>query len=160
VARIAEVLSFRRVVDENGNAAEVQCDLGGGDIVTAEVFLPPGSDEQPLPGDFAFLVEGPGTGNWVATGFIDPLLAGTAGPGERVLFSRSAPGVIASKIHLKADGTIDINDGAVVLGIDGTLTVTNDVVGGGKSLKTHVHGYIDNTGDPPVPTPSQTDPPS
>jgi hypothetical protein len=139
VGRIGEVLSFRRFEDERGHMTEVQVDLGGGDTVTAEVFLGPGNDEQPLPGDWAFLLEGPGTGEWIAVGFADTQLTGTAGPGERIIFSRSAPGVMAAKIHLKADGSIDINDGKAVLGVDGILTVPEDVVGGGKSLKIHTH---------------------
>lgn len=141
MGRIGEVLSFRRIDDDRGNVAEVTVDIGDPtNPVTAEVYLPPGSDEHPLPGDQAFLIEGPGTGNWVAVGFADTKLAGLAAAGERIIYSRSAPGVIAAKIHLKADGSIDINDGAAVLGADGILTVPNDVVGGGISLATHTHG--------------------
>lgn len=140
MGRIGKVLSFRRVADERGHVDEVSVDIGSASPVTAEVFLPVGIDEQPLEGDDAFLVEGPGSGEWIAVGFRDTKLAGTAGPGELVRFSRSAPGTIAAKIHLKSDGSIDINDGVAVLGADGTLTVPEDVVGGGKSLATHTHG--------------------
>lgn len=171
MGRIGEVLSFRRVSDENGNAAEVQVDLGGGDIVTAEVFLGPGDDEHPLAGDSAFLVEGPGTGGYVAVGFLDPKLPGTAGPGERIWFSRSGPGSMAAKIHAKSDGSVVIND-TVTIAPDGSISATSletsgdidaggtvsapEVAAGGVGMAAHVHPVIalgSPSGGPQAPSP-------
>jgi hypothetical protein len=111
VARVAKVISYTRDTDERGNVAEVKCDLGG-NTVTAEHYAPPGDDAYPLPGDFVLLVPGDGTGNWLAQGFMDPQLAGEAAAGERIIYSRSAPGVMAAKLHLKADGTVEISNAA------------------------------------------------
>jgi hypothetical protein len=143
VGRIGEVLTFRRIEDERGNVAEVTVDIGDpNNPVTAEVYLPPGSDEHPLPGDEAFLIEGPGTGNWIAVGFADTKLAGTAEPGERIIFSRSAPGVIAAKIHLKADGSVVVN-GTVTISPSGAVSADGEVTamasGSGVTLSQHIH---------------------
>ena len=69
-----------------------------------------------------------------------------------------------NKVHLKADGTLDVIATTKVqitsplvsmsgnLQVTGTITATVDVVGGGKSLKTHTHSGVafggSNTGAP------------
>lgn len=139
-ATIGTVLDFEQRSEAGIQWAEVKVDLGGEDPVTAIYYPPAGFDEWPLPGDSALLVDGPGSGLWYCVGFRDPKLPPPAsGEGETVFYSRSAPGVIAAKLTLKTDGSVDLNDGAAVLGADGVLTVAADVVGGGKSLKTHIH---------------------
>lgn len=62
----------------------------------------------------------------------------------------------ATSITLSATG-INIS-GAITT--DNTITATGDVLGAGVSLSTHTHGYIDNIGAPPVPTPSVTQGPN
>lgn len=161
VGTIGEVLSFEQRSENGVQWAEVKVDLGGENIVTADYYPPPGFEAWPLPGDFAFLADGPGSGNWICTGFRDPKLDPVVtAKGEVAFYSRSAPGVVASKVILKTDGSIDWNDGAVVLGADGVLTIDADAVAAGVSVSGHTHGYIDSVGDPPVTTPSETDPPS
>lgn len=146
MGRIGLVLGFER----RGRSSEVKVDLGGNNVVTATYYGPPGDDAYPLKGDYAFLTPAPGTGKWVAEGFADPKIAGEAGEGERIVYSRSAPGVIAAKIHLKRDGSVVINDKAIISPSGDDITVD------GISLKSHKHGYIDSQGDPPVPVPSDT----
>jgi|SRR6478609_5935884 len=136
----AIVLEYVQTTTEDGaHVGEAKCDLGGEQLVTARYYSPPGYDTHPLPGDTALLVPAGGKGNWAAVGFLDPGIAPETEPGEVLFYSRSAPGTIAAKLLLKADGSIVLNDGAAVLGADGVLTVPEDVVGGGKSLKTHTH---------------------
>lgn len=155
MSTIAEVLEFTRSVDSNGfNVSEAKCDLGGGNIVTAVHYSPPGDDAHPLAGDFAILVEGGGQGNWIAVGFIDPQLAPSAGPGEKIVYSRSAPGVIASKIHLKADGSVVIND-AVTITSSGAVQANGEVTAMAAavpvSLSTHQHPTGVGPSGPPTP---------
>src|SRR5690606_15620971 len=90
------------------NVREVKADLGGGDVVTADLMLPPGDDAEPLPGDFVELVGGSGTGSAVAVGFFDPKNEGTAGSGERRIYARDADGAPVAAVWCKADGSIEI----------------------------------------------------
>lgn len=141
MGRSGIVLSFSKVVVEGINFGEVKVDIGGAAPITAMCFFPPGTSDWPLPGDTAALVQGPRSGEWVAVGFQDPNLAPpVTAPGERAIYSRSAPGVIAAKILLKADGSVDINDGQFVFA-NGTATAQTDFVSGTKSGATHTHGY-------------------
>ena len=136
--------------------SEVKVDLGGNNVVTAVYYPDLCEDAFPFEGDYAFVESSAGRGNWVATGFLDPKLAPLAqNAGERVVFSRSAQGVVAAKLHLKTDGTIVVNDGAVVIGADGSITTEGsitaqgDVTANGEvtakadtvpiPLSTHVH---------------------
>lgn len=139
MGRIGVVLSFTRVSNPFGS--EVKVDIGGGDIVTADVFLPPGCDDHPLPGDYALLVPGPGTGSYYAIGFSDPTLQLDAAAGESVRYSRSAPGVIGTALRLRANGTaaIELASGTIELSAAGGITAPADVVGAGKSLSMHTH---------------------
>ena len=52
-------------------------------------------------------------------------------------------------VRLKSDGTIEIKGNTTILG---SLTVTGDVVGAGKSLSTHTHGGV-QTGNGSTGTP-------
>lgn len=150
MGRIAELLEYTRVSEEGITIGEVKVDCGGGDIVTAMHYAPPGDDSHPLPGDLVFLQDSAGTGNFVAVGFVDPKIIPEAEPGERIIFSRSGPGQIAAKIHLKANGSVVINDKVEIspegdvstsgdVSSDGTVTGAIDCVGGGISSKGHMH---------------------
>jgi hypothetical protein len=108
VGRIGELKSFRRVATDNAsNLSEAQVDLGGGYIVTARHFSLPGDDSFPLPGEFVLCSQV--GAEWIAHAFIDPEFAPLAESGERVLTSRSALGAVAAKVHLKSNGTTEVN---------------------------------------------------
>lgn len=151
VSRIAEVSA----VEADGN---VKCDLGGDDALIADHFADGGDDCPPLAGDFVALDDGPGTGTKQATGYHDPsdVTARQAAPGEKRIYSRAGPGVLAATLWLKADGTIVIQSelapagGTFEIGVDGVVTINGDaqidatgeviakVSGGGVKLSTHL----------------------
>lgn len=146
MGRTGTVLSFEKRTDEGVKFAEVKVDIGGGDVVTA-VYMPPlGESDWPFPGDDAALIQAPGTGNWICVGFNDPTLEQPASaPGEKVVFSRLAPGVIAAKMVLKTNGDVVFNDNITLKKATGTLEVNGDVVAAAAlpatsvGLLTHVH---------------------
>ena len=162
MGRIAEVLSSRRVHDEDGHGLDVQCDPTGGAIVTAPVFTPPGVDAVPLPGDFAALEDSAGAGAEQTTGFADVRAAGKAGAGEVRIYARRADGSMAIELWLKADGTLVIGSGGDVTINGVTITASGEIRAPGEvtamastpatsvGLSTHLHGS--NTGPTTPPT--------
>lgn len=153
MARVGEILEYKRTETDSGVAiSDVQVDLGGGNIVTARHYQAPGDDSYPLVGEYALCVE---TGSeYTVVGFIDPQLTYEAEEGERLLFSRSALGQIKAKLHLKADGSVVINE-TVTIDPDGNITtdgtidaagaissdgeVTAMAAGPGITLSQHLH---------------------
>ena len=127
MGRNGVVLSFEQRNENGVRYGEAKVDLGGGNVITATYFPPAGFDSWPLPGDVAALENSSGTGAWQATGFLDtkitPLVANS---GEVVFYSRSAPGVIAASVLMKADGSVVIN-GKVTISPDGTIVVNDSV---------------------------------
>lgn len=91
--------------------AEVKADTGGGELITAELFLSPGVDALPLPGDSAQFVPGRRTGGWVCLGVIDTAKAPAVVNGEAELYGRSSGGARVSSVRVKADGSVVINEG-------------------------------------------------
>ena len=162
MGRIGEVLSSRRVHDEDGHGLDVQCDPTGGAIVTAPVFGPSGTDAVPLPGDFAALEDSAGAGAEQATGFANVKIEGKAGPGEHRIYARRADGSLAIELWLKSDGTLVIGSGGDVTINGVTITAQGEIRAPGEvtamasspatqvGLSTHVHGS--NTGPTTPPT--------
>jgi hypothetical protein len=105
---VGEVLSSENVTEEGGaHAVDIKVDLGGGDVVDAELFQPAGFDAKPLPGDAAAHREGDG-GRPQALGFSDPKNASKAAPGEVRVYARSPDGTPVSEIWMKGDGSVEI----------------------------------------------------
>jgi len=102
------IASERRVADDGTPITDIQVDAGAGDILTAELYQPPGVDSLPLPGDSVLLQEAPGTGGKAAIGFDDPLNPGVAADGEHRGYSRKADGTPAAEYWLKANGDVVI----------------------------------------------------
>jgi len=164
MGRLAVVLSFFRTLRNGANVSDVKVDPGGGANATAEHFSSSGDDSQPLPGDYALLVGSTGEGREEVSGYIDPLNAGTAAPGEKRIYARStSTGDVVASLWLKNTGEVVCSNAAggsfgldaagqfivngVVVDLAGLLTATdvtattNDV-----TLSTHNHG-----GSPPTP---------
>lgn len=164
MGRIGVVLSFEQRTIAGVSFGEVKVDFGGDDSTTCPYYPPTGSDSYPLAGDLAFCAEAPGGGGYVVTGTLDPALGVLSAEGEAVMYSRSASGELAAIVRLKADGTVDLNDGALVLKPDGTLENGGDVKAGSVSLQNHTHGYVNDIftvpDGPSVPTDSTTEKPS
>lgn len=145
---IATVLEWLRASADGESYREATCDPGDGANLTPQVAFPPGFDAEGLPGDLAVLVEIGGGKTTVA--FVDPKISPLAGAGEVVLFSRSAPGAVAGKIHLKADGTIDLN--GVTISTSGEITAPGEITAMGLiPLSTHKHPTGVGPSGPPTP---------
>lgn len=111
MGRIGTVKSFARVTRNGEKTCEVVADMGGRDIVTADVYASGGVDAPPVPGDLVVLVPGPGTGGRVAVGFIDTSREGVADAGEVVVVARDANGDVVSTVTQSSDGVVRIDNG-------------------------------------------------
>lgn len=108
--------SFTRVTRNDVKVTDVKCAPGGNADITVEHFSDSGDDAHPLPDDYLFVVEAPGTGRWVAVGYIDTVNDPKATPGEKRMYSRNIDGQPVTEIWLKSDGTIAIyGDGDIEL---------------------------------------------
>lgn len=125
---VAEVLEFLRSTVEGVQAPEVKADRGGGDTVTGYHFAAPGDDSQPLAGDPAYFGDDTGTGNAQALAYQDPDSTPKAAAGEKRIYSRSGPGVLACDVWLKADGSVVIENasGSMTLAADGAITLATE----------------------------------
>lgn len=106
----------------------------------AVYFNVSGDDSAPVDGDEVVIYD-LGGGFKVAMKTFDTLTP-TAAAGERRLYSRDSAGAVASYIHMKADGSIDINAPAGLnitadTDITGTLTVSGII----KSLVDIIADY-------------------
>jgi phage gp45-like len=118
------------------------------------LYLPYGMSANPVPSASAdmLVLEIAGSSDNLA-GFLDDwglriqgLAQGEYGwqdrNGQQIIF-REGGIVITASLGLTINGNVTVN---------GTLTATTDVVGGGKSLKSHIHGGVTpgggNTGAP------------
>jgi hypothetical protein len=170
VGFLGTVIAFERAVVDGAQAPECRVDRDGDETATAHHFTAPGDDAPPLTGDLAYLGDDAGAGAAHAVGYQDPATAGVAAGGERRIYSRSGPGVVAAEVWLKADGTIiarGVAAGAVLeLGPDGSGRVGNalgelavDAVGnvtwttalGTNGAATHSHSTPFGPSGPPIP---------
>lgn len=105
---IGTVLEFLRTTVDDVPVTDIKVDPGGGPNLTGELFQGAGDDARALPTDRVHLVEIPGTGRYIAIGFLDPVNEPTALEGERRLYSRDADGVIQVTIRLTNDGFVHL----------------------------------------------------
>ena len=157
---IAEVLAFDRVED---GGSVVKVDVGGSVPETCEHFADSGDDAQPLPGDFVALGDSPGAGAEQVTGYSDSTEK-KAGAGEKRIYARTAAGVLAAEIWLKANGDVEITSlaagGAITLnGVridqDGNITTPGDLTVMSETapvtVSTHLHPTAMGPSGPPTP---------
>jgi hypothetical protein len=94
--------------------------------VQAQLYLSPGDDSFPLPGDRTILIAIDGSGNYIAVGLwtdTDKDLI----KGEKYLFSRDDDGNIVSSIYLQNDGKLDIiTDDILNIESAENITITGD----------------------------------
>ena len=76
-----------------------------------------GDDAPPLPDDRVVLVDIEGTGNACSVAAL--VKSQGAEPGEKLIYSRDSDGNLVAKIHLKKDGSIEIQT-------SGEFTITAD----------------------------------
>ncbi len=157
MGQLGIIEAIKKTVKQGIQYLESQISLGGFQRKTASIALPPGEDSQPLPKDYAAIMETGKSGQSVALGFIDSKNPLTAGPGEKILYARNGSGSVACSIQLKSDGTIILNSTEVTIN-GARITENGDVItAGGISLKNHTHNQANDSGgnieaptDPPL----------
>lgn len=144
--------------DDNGPAAKIE--IYKNDNINSRIFLPPGVDARPLDGDIGFSQDSEDTeGAMDVLGFNDPKNEPVAKKGEFKIYSRDSSGNIKASIHLKADGSIEINAPAGLkisanTEITGTLTVSGiiksmvDIIAdfSATAIKLLTHFHLGNLG--------------
>jgi len=157
---IARVKRFFRAENSVGaKVNEAVVDPGGGANLTAEVFQPAGDDAQPLPTDYAILLEFLRTGSVGVVGYADPLNVHISEEGEKRIYSRDSAGAIKAEVYLKKDGVIEAKNanGTIKIFTDGQIKVSNangsiDMVAAGDitingDIQIDTSGNISMTGD-------------
>lgn len=165
---LGAVVAFERATVDGAQAPEVRVDRDGDEVATGHHFAPPGDDSPPLPGDLAYLGDDTGAGVAQAIGYQDPATPGEAAPGDKRLYARSGPGVVAVSLWLKGDGTLvatNVAGGVLELGPDGSGRVGNalgelavDAAGnvtwttplGTNGAATHAHATPFGPSGPPI----------
>lgn len=124
---------------DGDSARELTIDPQGASGSTAQAMFPSGYDAQGFPEDYAVVVDI--GGGKVSVAYLDPKLSHLAGPGEVVIVSRSAPGIVAAKLHLKSNGTVSINGVEITksgeLKAPGEISAMNSTAP--VKLSTHMH---------------------
>jgi hypothetical protein len=148
---LGEVVEFVRVITNGQQTPEAKIDLGADDAATAGHFSAVGDDSYPLLGDLVYLGDGTGAGSAEILGYQDPTTLPKATAGEKRIYSRSGPGVVACEVHLKSDGTVVVSNtlGRLELLPDGNVTVTTPL--GSYGVATHVHGSPFGPTTAPIP---------
>lgn len=125
MGRLATVLAIVRTIRNGGNVTDVTANIGGNFNVTELHTSAPGDDSQPLPGDYAALMEVAGSGQGLVVGYMDPLNVGAAGPGEKRIYARDAAGAAVNAVWLRSDGSLGMFNagGSVVLAASGVVTI-------------------------------------
>jgi hypothetical protein len=163
------VQAFARATVAGAQAPELTLERDGEETLTALALGPPGDDSPPLPGDLAYLGDDAGAGAAQALGYQDPETPGEAEPGEKRLYSRSGPGVVAASVFLKRDGAIVIEStggASLTLAADGSALIATalgsvelDTAGGVTATTplgtfgagTHTHSTPFGPSGPPIP---------
>lgn len=127
-AWVASLLSFTRTTSNDAKVTDVEVDLGGGNVVTAQHFSAPGDDSHPLKTDYAATSEVPRSGSRIAHGYLDPINTGVAQEGDKRIYGRDqSDGSAVNQVWLKNDGSVLVSNdnGSVLVRTDGgTLTTT------------------------------------
>lgn len=167
---LATVIAFTRSVVAGAQTPEAKLTAGGDETLTAGHFSSPGDDAHPLPGDVVFVSDDEGQGNGQIVGYQDPKTSPVAAAGEKRIYARSAPGVVAAEVWLKADGTLLLKNavttlelkpsgeatvgnavGSIKLDGSGLVTFTAPLPLGSVGSHTHTHTTPFGPSGPPIP---------
>ena len=124
---IGRLRSFVRTTRNGIPVSDVKIDPGGGPYFTAEHFAPVGDDSHPLPSDFTYSDPAPQNGRYAVLGYVDPINALVAEPGEKRIYGRDAgSGEVVVQLRLRNDGSAEVfnDEGSTVLSPAGDLTHT------------------------------------
>lgn len=128
---------------------EIKADMGGGQVETAPLFLPPGMRALPLPGDTVEFVPSAGTtGGYVCLGAIDTVNALQLNDGEAEIYGRDAEGLRVSSVRVLGDGSVVFNDGTdFAIQYNAMKTAFDQLI---TDYNAHGHGGMGAA--PPTPT--------
>lgn len=131
---VGRLVAFTR---RGEGVSDATTDTGGGVQTAAQHFSAPGDDGAPLPGDYLALVAQQGTGRTSAVGYVDPLNAQTAEPGEKRIYARDPDGVQVSELWMKGDGTLVWTNGpgSLFFAADGTATLNGVIISPEGAMK-------------------------
>ncbi len=135
---------------------EVVCSIDGDDTLTADLFLPPGMDAKPIPGDYVKLTQSKvDPERWHADSF-DTAVTSTTKDGEVRHVARDAvTGAVVASFFMAGNGTVTIN--GLTIDKDGNLftrgKVTSAAGGVDINLHDHVHPHSMAPTKGPVPPP-------
>lgn len=162
---VAQVQSFERVTDDDGETVIVKVDEVDGPLLEPENFVPCGDDAPPLPTDFAAIKESTARGTTQVVGFVDPKNKGKALGGEKRIYARDPDdGSVVAEGWLKGNGDIAFTSiksgGKITLnGVEidqqGNITAPGDVTamsgspGTSVKLSTHLHPTGTGPSGPP-----------
>ena len=134
------------------------CDRGGGDLVYARPYAPPGIDSVPIPGDLVEIEEFGTNGAIVAKGVAcdeaipgafkiyarDPLTGSVTASITIVGGDLMLDNIYGARLHVQQNGSIDLN--GVTIDASGNITTTGNVTAGTVSLKLHAHSGVTTGG--------------
>jgi len=134
---------------------KIKVDLGGGNILTADYYLPPGEDSKPLKIDNIGLMPTQRKGGLLVVGFIDLQNEPKSEDGEKRFYSRQSDGQEVAEIYLKKTGEIILKNNNLELNCssDGSIKGSNsngyfELKSNGKFdingiiFSEHVHGGV------------------
>ncbi|MCH9712745.1 MAG: hypothetical protein K0U20_08995 [Proteobacteria bacterium] len=119
---VAKILAFVRTLrGETTNVTDIEVDIGGGDIRTAEHFSTPGDDSFPLKTDYTIVADMPRGGGKAAVGYIDPVNTPLSKEGDKRVYGRNPDGTTVNQVWLQNDGSVVVSNdkGSIILNPDG-----------------------------------------
>ena len=135
----------------------LRIDSGGGNIITAENYLPSGDDSKPLKSDYPLAVTTLKSGAAAVVGFTDLKNEPKAAQGEKRLYSRDPnTGITIAEFWLKGDGSIrgsnslgffeldvggNFKTNGVTINPSGNIDAPSITING-IPFGTHVHGGV------------------
>lgn len=128
MGRIGRLLSFVRTLRNGSKVSDVKIDLGGGENILSEHFSDAGDDSFPLESDYVLTSQVPRSGGQVVAGYLDPINAPKALPGDKRIVGRDqATGLVVVDVWLKSSGeAVTANDnGSFTLNPDGSIKGIN-----------------------------------
>jgi len=120
------LMGIVKEVKLDGDHVVVFVETGSGPWVTAVVSQASGVDFRPLPGD-GVICDKIGA-DWVVLALL--VVSAEASGGEWRAFSRDASGNVTGSLHLKADGSVWVNNGTDFVSLASKVNAMFDLIDG------------------------------
>lgn len=124
---IGIVISSELNSDDDDNLIDLTIETGGY-VTTVPLLSSPGIDSVPVENDYVACISHPGGDSLTAVGIGDPVKRDDLKPGEILIYSRDARGVLKASIKLDSEGgmLITTEKSALELKPDGSAAMSND----------------------------------